>query len=232
MATHSSILAWRIPRTEKPGGLQSMGSQRVGHNWATNTHTHTHTHTQELLRVNGLRKEREKGKTAGGNGSLQHGKGSEVWESTEHPWNQESPQISYLYSDLREEDCIFVQLHLEIYSCNQNQVTGNARRKCGRSQLCLQLVLKDVWLCTQEGTLRLKQPVEWMPSPSPSSWAQLRRILLTFLEWWLGSLALGSRSHLKVLSVSGWPRPLLPAKEGFLLCPYLKQYWQQWLEWE
>ena len=32
MATHSSVLAWRIPRTEGPGGLQSMGSQRVGHN--------------------------------------------------------------------------------------------------------------------------------------------------------------------------------------------------------
>ena len=31
MSTHSSILAWRIPWTEKPGGLQSMGSQRVGH---------------------------------------------------------------------------------------------------------------------------------------------------------------------------------------------------------
>ena len=31
MATHSSILAWRIPRTEKPSGLRSMGSQRVGH---------------------------------------------------------------------------------------------------------------------------------------------------------------------------------------------------------
>ena len=30
-ATHSSILTWRIPWTEKPGGLQSMGSQRVGH---------------------------------------------------------------------------------------------------------------------------------------------------------------------------------------------------------
>ena len=30
-ATHSSILAWRIPRTEEPGGLQSMGSQRVRH---------------------------------------------------------------------------------------------------------------------------------------------------------------------------------------------------------
>ena len=31
MATHSSILAWRIPWTEEPGGLRSMGSQRVGH---------------------------------------------------------------------------------------------------------------------------------------------------------------------------------------------------------
>ena len=35
MATHSSILAWRIPWTEEPGTLQSTGSQRVGHDWAT-----------------------------------------------------------------------------------------------------------------------------------------------------------------------------------------------------
>ena len=35
MAAHSSILAWRIPWTEEPGGLQSMGSQRVSHDWAT-----------------------------------------------------------------------------------------------------------------------------------------------------------------------------------------------------
>ena len=33
MATHSSILAWRIPWTEEPGRLQSIGSQRVGHDW-------------------------------------------------------------------------------------------------------------------------------------------------------------------------------------------------------
>ena len=37
MATHSSILAWRILWAEEPGGLQSTGSQRVGHDWATNT---------------------------------------------------------------------------------------------------------------------------------------------------------------------------------------------------
>ena len=35
MATHSSILAWRIPWTEEPGGLQSMESKRVGHDWTT-----------------------------------------------------------------------------------------------------------------------------------------------------------------------------------------------------
>ena len=39
MATHSSILAWRIPWTEEPGRLQSMGSQRVGHNWVNNIFT-------------------------------------------------------------------------------------------------------------------------------------------------------------------------------------------------
>ena len=46
MAIHSSILAWEIPWTEEPGRVQSMGSQRVGHDRGTNTHTHTHTHTR------------------------------------------------------------------------------------------------------------------------------------------------------------------------------------------
>ena len=41
MAIHSIILAWKIPWTEKPGGLQFMGSQGVGHNWATD-------HTSQL----------------------------------------------------------------------------------------------------------------------------------------------------------------------------------------
>ena len=52
MATYFSILAWRIPWTEKPGGLQSMGSRLS--DWActhTQTHTHTHTHTQSMGNV-------------------------------------------------------------------------------------------------------------------------------------------------------------------------------------
>ena len=49
MVIHSSILAWRIPRREEPGGLQSMGSQELDmteYVYAhTCTHTYTHTHT-------------------------------------------------------------------------------------------------------------------------------------------------------------------------------------------
>ena len=40
MATHCSILAWRIPWTEEPGGLQSMWSQRVGHDGETSQISH------------------------------------------------------------------------------------------------------------------------------------------------------------------------------------------------
>jgi len=45
MAIHSSILAWKIPWTEEPNGLQSMVSQRVGHDWA---HIHTYLYKYYL----------------------------------------------------------------------------------------------------------------------------------------------------------------------------------------
>ena len=45
MATHFNILAWKIQWTEEPGGLQSMGSHRVGHDWATSlSFFHFHLH--------------------------------------------------------------------------------------------------------------------------------------------------------------------------------------------
>ena len=43
MATQSCTLAWEISWTEESGGLQSMGSQRVGHDWATNTYLRLHS---------------------------------------------------------------------------------------------------------------------------------------------------------------------------------------------
>ena len=48
MATHSSILAWEIPWTEEPVGLQSMGSQRVGHNRAC---THISINSLETVKL-------------------------------------------------------------------------------------------------------------------------------------------------------------------------------------
>ena len=46
MATHSSILAWRIPWTGEPDGLQSMGLQSVGHDWSNHAHTHSGKQTE------------------------------------------------------------------------------------------------------------------------------------------------------------------------------------------
>ena len=44
MAAHSSVLAWRIPRTEEPGGPQSIGSRRIGHDRSDLAHTHVIAH--------------------------------------------------------------------------------------------------------------------------------------------------------------------------------------------
>ena len=52
MATHSSILAWEIPWTEEPGGLQSMGPQRVRHDLVTNPQRHHRCHPQYLSLFN------------------------------------------------------------------------------------------------------------------------------------------------------------------------------------
>ena len=50
MATYSSILAWKIPWTKQPGRLQSMESQRIGHDWATEcSHTHTNINIPHLF---------------------------------------------------------------------------------------------------------------------------------------------------------------------------------------
>ena len=49
MATHSSILAWKIPWTEEPGGLQSIGAQRVGHDQSDLAHTRTNLSSPRIM---------------------------------------------------------------------------------------------------------------------------------------------------------------------------------------
>ena len=61
MATHSSILAWRIPWTEEPDGLQSTRSKRVGHDRATNKHTHTFLYTFAIIRKKVFKKVSQNG---------------------------------------------------------------------------------------------------------------------------------------------------------------------------
>ena len=50
MPTHSSIIAWEIPQTEEPGGLQSLGLQRSGHDLATEQHCVTQSEKSNLLK--------------------------------------------------------------------------------------------------------------------------------------------------------------------------------------
>ena len=51
MAIHSSIVAWRIPWTEKPRGLQYIGLQRVRHNWSNLARTHAQQHDTEIYKA-------------------------------------------------------------------------------------------------------------------------------------------------------------------------------------
>ena len=48
MVTHFSVLAWKIPRTEEPGDLQSMGPKRVGYDWATEPKYHHKNHVSSV----------------------------------------------------------------------------------------------------------------------------------------------------------------------------------------
>ena len=65
LATLSRILTWRIPRTEEPGGLQSMRSQRARHDWETNPWTHTQTLKSGVAQPS-LTQFKEKRKSDGG----------------------------------------------------------------------------------------------------------------------------------------------------------------------
>ena len=56
MATHSSVLAWRIPGTGEPGGLPSMGSHRVGHDWSDLSAVTARAEVQSLGREDPLKK--------------------------------------------------------------------------------------------------------------------------------------------------------------------------------
>ena len=98
MATHSSTLAWKIPWTEEPGTLQSMGSLRVGHNWMTSLSLFTFMHCRRTWQPTPVFLPGE----SQGQGSLV---GCRLWGHTEsdttEATQQQQQQHSYqdIYSD-------------------------------------------------------------------------------------------------------------------------------------
>ena len=100
MATHSSILAWETPWTEEPGRLQSMGPQRVGHDWATSHYVWNFSLGLRFLKI----------KKIGGKNPLQ-GRGASGslnnYSSLLIPWFEEviSPERSPNFSNVPAVRC-------------------------------------------------------------------------------------------------------------------------------
>ena len=113
MATHSSILSWRIPWTEEPGGLQSMGLQRVGQDWATKTHAHTHTHTHTHTYTQRGVVGREEGKWAKSNKLLPNSKESHVSWYRFSTWSFGQWKLTDIYK--QESDKIDLCLRTKLW---------------------------------------------------------------------------------------------------------------------
>ena len=81
MATHSSILAWRIPWTGEPGRLQSVGSQRVGHDWRLNDNYEDHLGGSSVDLPQSLDRERESSRPVSSCVILSKSRAPDLWDS-------------------------------------------------------------------------------------------------------------------------------------------------------
>ena len=95
MAAHSSTLAWKIPWAEEPGGLQSMGSLRIGHDWATSLSLFTFLHWRRKWQPTPVFLPGE----SQGPGSLV---GCCIWgrtklDTTEATWQQQQCKNSFIF---------------------------------------------------------------------------------------------------------------------------------------
>ena len=107
MAPHSSTLAWKIPWTEEPGRLQSMGSLRVGHDWATSFSLFTFMHWRRKWQPT-------PGSLPGesqGQGSLV---GCRLWGRTESDTTEatQQQQQQYIHNVVHSQCCTFTMLYI------------------------------------------------------------------------------------------------------------------------
>ena len=115
MATHSSTLAWKIPRMKQPGRLQSMGSLRVGHDWATSLSLFTFMHWRKKWQPTPVFLPGE----SQGWGSLV---GCHLWGRTE----SDKTEVTYSSSSKQVR-------------CNQIWPTPNAKKKKKKRNRCFQI---------------------------------------------------------------------------------------------
>ena len=111
MAPHPSTLAWRIPWTEEPGGLQSMGSPRVRHNWATSLSLFTFMHWRRKWQPTPVFLPGE----SRGQRSLV---GCRLWGRTESDTTEATQQLNLLASDTLKRDLWLGQLSAKIKKPN------------------------------------------------------------------------------------------------------------------
>ena len=102
LATHSGTLAWRIPWTEEPGGLQSVGSRRVGHDWATSPSLFTFMHWRRKWQPTPVFLPGE----SQGQGSLV---GCRLWGRTESDTTEATQQQ-------QQQQCVYVTATLSVCS--------------------------------------------------------------------------------------------------------------------
>ena len=98
MAPHSSTLAWKIPWTEEPGGLQSMGSLRLGHDWATSLSLFTFMHWRRKWQPTPVFLPVE----------------SQGWESLVGCTSMGSHRVGHDWSDLAAAAAVFPQIPLAL----------------------------------------------------------------------------------------------------------------------
>ena len=152
MATHSSILSWREPWTEEPGGLQSMGSQKVRHHWTTNTFTLREL--WPLIDFPGGSDGKASAYSAGDPGSIpglgrSPGEGNGNWLqyfAWKIPWTEEPGRLQSMGS--QKESDTTEWLHFHFHGSSLNSVVGilkGDKRAKGAERTLEEIMAENLW---------------------------------------------------------------------------------------
>ena len=159
MATCSGILAWKIPWTEEPGRLQSMGSQKVRHYWATE-HTHTHTHTHTKSHYKSIRSKRILFEQVPG---VSDGQGSLVCCS---PWgHKESDMTERLnWTELNRKMSNEYEVEIDQALQMARDFTGEGNGTPLQYSCLENLMDGGVWWATVHGVAQSRTRLKWLSS--------------------------------------------------------------------